>query len=55
MDESWRRFLASLPVARSVAKLGYSFDRAQVEPTYIQPLLLDAPEPTDKEIVGAVR
>ena len=53
VDETWRRFLASLPVARSVAKLGYSFDRAQVEPCYIQPLLLDVAEPTDEEIVAA--
>lgn len=53
VDETWRRFLASLPVARSVAKLGYSFDRAELEPTYIQPLRLDVPEPTDEEIVAA--
>ena len=50
MDETWRRFLASLPVARSVAKLGYSFERAELEPTYVQPLMLDVPEPTDGEI-----
>lgn len=50
VDETWRRFLASLPVARSVAKLGYSFDRAEVEPCYLQPLLLDVPEPSDSEI-----
>ena len=50
VDESWRRFLASLPVARTVAKLGYAFDRAQVEPCYIQPLLLNAQEPSDGEI-----
>jgi hypothetical protein len=37
-------------VARSVAKLGYSFERAELEPTYIQPLLLDVPEPGDREI-----
>jgi len=42
VDEAWRRFLASLPAARTVAKLGYSFDRAEVEPCYIQPLLLNA-------------
>jgi hypothetical protein len=55
VDEAWRRFLASLPVARTVAKLGYSFDRAQVEPCYIQPLLLDAAEPSDGEIEGMLR
>ncbi len=50
VDEGWRRFLASLPVARSVTKLGYSFDRAEVEPCYIQPLLLELTEPSDREI-----
>lgn len=53
VDESWRRFLASLPVARAVAKLGYAFDRAELEPCYIQPLQLLAAEPTDAEIVAA--
>ena len=38
----WRRFLASLPVARSVVKLGYAFDRAQLEPVYLQPWLVPA-------------
>ncbi|MBI1296739.1 serine-rich protein, partial [bacterium] len=50
VDETWRRFLASLPVARSVAKLGYSFERSELEPTYVQPLMLDVPEPSDGEI-----
>lgn len=49
-DEVWRRFLASLPVARSVVKLGYAFDRALLEPIYVQPLLVEAEEPTDAEI-----
>jgi len=46
----WRRFLASLPVARSVVKLGYAFERAQLEPVYVQPLLVRAREPSDEEI-----
>ncbi len=46
----WRKILASLPVARSVTKLGYAFDQAEVEPCYIQPLLLDLAEPSDGEI-----
>ena len=50
-----RRFLASLPIARSVAKFGYSFDRAEVEPCYIQPLLLEAREPSDEEIERGAR
>ena len=52
VDEAWRRFIGSIPVARAVVKLGYSFDRARVEPVYVQPLLLDATEPTDEEIAA---
>lgn len=50
VDEGWRRFLASLPIARAVAKLGYSFERAELEPCYLQPLQVMAPEPSDEEI-----
>ncbi len=50
VDETWRRFLASLPIARSVVKLGYAFERADMEPTCVQPQMLDVPEPTDAEI-----
>jgi hypothetical protein len=50
VDEARRRFLASLPIALSAAKFGYAFDRAEVEPCYIQPLLLEAREPSDEEI-----
>jgi len=56
-DETWRRFLANIPIARSVVKLGYAFDRAQLEPVYVQPKLLDVKEPTDEEIeavLGAI-
>jgi hypothetical protein len=54
VDEPWRRFLASIPVARMVVKLGYQADRARLEPTYIEPLLLEAPEPSDEEIVATL-
>ena len=54
VDEPWRRFLASIPVARMVVKLGYQADRARLEPTYIEPLLLESPEPSDEEIVAAL-
>ena len=33
VDEPWRRFLASIPVARAVVKLGYQTDRARLEPS----------------------
>jgi hypothetical protein len=54
VDEPWRRFLASLPVARAVVKLGYSTDRARLEPCYIQPLLLNAREPSDAEVAAVL-
>jgi len=54
VDEPWRRFLASIPVARAVVKLGYHTDRARLEPCYIQPLLLNAPEPSDADIAAAL-
>ncbi len=56
-DEVWRRFMASLPVARAVAKLGYNFDRGEMEPVYIQPKLLNIDEPNDADIearLGAI-
>jgi len=43
---------ALLPVARAVVKRGYAYDRAQVEPVYVQPLLVQAAEPSDEEIVA---
>ena len=54
VDEPWRRFLASLPVARAVVKLGYQTDRARLEPCYIQPLLLNVREPSDVEIAATL-
>ncbi len=50
-DEPWRRFLATLPKARSVVKLGYTFNRSEMEPVYVRPKLLDVREPTDEEII----
>lgn len=57
MDETWRRFLASLPVGRAVVKLGYAFERGAMEPAYMHPFLLESPEPADDEIaqrLGAI-
>lgn len=49
-DEDWRRFLARLPIAQAVVKLGYSFDMGDVEPVLVRPAMLDCIEPTDEEI-----
>jgi hypothetical protein len=53
-DEEWRRFLARLPVARSVARFGYSPELAEQEPVLFRPLMLQVPEPTDEEIAAAM-
>jgi hypothetical protein len=56
-DEGWRRFLANIPGAMSIVKLGYAFDRALMEPMYIRPRMLSVKEPTDMEIrakLGAI-
>jgi hypothetical protein len=52
VDEGWRRFLASVPVGRAVVKLGYSDRREELEPCYVQPLMLQVPEPSDEEIAA---
>ena len=52
VDETWRRFLASLPVGRSVVKLGYAFERGEMEPAYVNPWQLDVPEPVDRDIAA---
>lgn len=54
VDEPWRRFLASLPVGRAVARLGYTTERAYLEPVYVQPLLLNLREPSDEEIAAVL-
>lgn len=50
VDENWRRFIARLPIAQAIARLGYSFDIADQEPVLFRPLMLDVPEPSDEEI-----
>ena len=54
MDEEWRRFLARLPVAQSVARFGYSFEIAEQEPVLFRPLMLQVPEPIDEEIAAVM-
>jgi hypothetical protein len=57
VDENWRRFIARLPIAQAVARLGYTFEMAEQEPVLFRPLMLEVPEPSDEEIgitLGAV-
>jgi len=53
-DEEWRRFLARLPVARSVARFGYSTELSEQEPVLFRPLMLQVPEPAEEEIAAAM-
>ena len=50
VDEPWRRYLATLPIGRAVCRLGYTSERAEMEPMYIQPVLVQVEEPTDAQI-----
>lgn len=49
-DEAMRRFIGSLPKKMMMVKLGYSGDRAEVEPILIQPLMVRSARPTDEQI-----
>ena len=42
--------LATLPIGRAVCRLGYTSERAEMEPMYIQPVLVQVEEPTDAQI-----
>ncbi len=53
-DEPWRRFIANLPIGGMVVKFGRSMDRRDLEPIYMRPLIITAPEPTDDDIVRAL-
>jgi hypothetical protein len=50
VDEPWRRFLATLPIGRCIVRLGYTAQRAEMEPVYVQPVMLAAQEPTDADL-----
>ncbi|MEM2265367.1 MAG: serine-rich protein [Candidatus Hadarchaeales archaeon] len=50
VDETWRRFLARLPVGRMVGRFGYSRNMSRQEPVFFEPLMLLVKEPDDGEI-----
>jgi len=50
VNTQYDRFLARMPVAMAVAKLGYSMDIGDIEPFLIRPLMLSVEEPSDEEI-----
>ena len=51
-DEAWRGAFASIPVGEVVCKFGYTFDRPDLKPFRMRPLLLDVAEPRDHEIAA---
>ena len=50
VDEPWRRFLATLPIGRCIVRLGYTSRREEMEPMYVQPVMVVVHEPTDADI-----
>jgi hypothetical protein len=55
VNSEYDRFIARMPVAMAIAKLGYTADMLQTEPYLVEPLLLSAREPSDAEIAAAFR
>jgi hypothetical protein len=47
VDEPWRRWLARMPWAQSMVRLGYTPDQTELEPMKIRPAMLAVPKPTD--------
>jgi hypothetical protein len=52
VDEPWRRFLADEGIGMMLGRLPYAMDRAQMRPFLMQPLILNAQEPTDMDIAA---
>jgi hypothetical protein len=51
-DEPWRRFLSDLPIGMLIGRLPYTSNRELQRPFLFRPLMVNAPEPTDEEIVS---
>lgn len=49
-DEEWRRFVDDIPIGMSIARFPYATRREAQRPMLMRPLMLNVPEPTDKEI-----
>jgi hypothetical protein len=47
VDEPWRRWLARLPWAQSMVRLGYTPNQPEMEPMKIRPAMLAVPKPDD--------
>ena len=51
VNSEYDRFLARMPIAMSIVKLGYTQDIIEVEPFLIRPMMLDVTEPSDGDIL----
>jgi len=54
-DEDYKRFISRMPAAMAIAKLGYSMDIMHTTPFLVRPVMVPAQEPTDEEILEAMR
>lgn len=55
VNTEYKRYLARIPKTYAITKLGYSTDVFDLEPVLIQPAYIQCAEPSDKEIVRALR
>ena len=51
VNSEYDRFLARMPIAMSIVKLGYTQDMIEAEPFLIRPMMLDVTEPSDRDIL----
>ncbi len=49
-DENWRRFLSDESIGMSLIRLPYVFEREAMRPIVYRPLMVEAREPTNKEL-----
>ena len=55
VNTEYKRYLARIPKTYAITKLGYSTDVFDLEPVLIQPAYIQCAEPSDQEIVIALR
>ena len=55
VNTEYKRYLARIPKTYAITKLGYSTDVFDLEPVLIQPAYIQCAEPSDQEIVNALR
>ncbi len=51
-DEEWRRFVDDIPIGMAIGRFPYTQNRSMQRPFLFRPLMLDVPEPIDREIEG---